>query len=356
MNDPLTGLGNSLYKDYDQQMKAWSQLDFTFNAQDLPASPRMADDMLSLEEDWQTLGELVPTRHTDYVPQDLVPVSNPIPLRPEEPAGPANSVNRVDRFPFKFPNESQLIEFYPDFSTQMQMSAPKDKTPVRKSNPALGSTADTSETETSSATHTQNQNLSAEFAETTFQGPVTNISGAPAINTTETIPSLPDPPVKRKEARMEQLIAPMQEDEPKTHRHHHYSDNSSDSMWIEPLQNLNDFAARIGPPSMENTIRSQQLIPGLVPITAKDPIPAENVQLENFPVKLLLSGGTVSGGFETSDVLSNDDNSARPGPTGSFKAETQVFEQQTPQYIPDTDDLLEALTDRIRREFRRYYP
>ena len=44
--------------------------------------------------------------------------------------------------------------------------------------------------------------------------------------------------------------------------------------------------------------------------------------------------------------------------TTDIQPENQPFQPTIPPHtiLPDTDDLLDALTDRILRDFRRYYP
>jgi len=141
----------------------------------------------------------------------------------------------------------------------------------------------------------------------------------------------------------------------------------ADSIWKRPLQNLGDFATQAGFP----VSKKNEDIPSSVkaPAVSFEDIPAttgqDNINATEPGNKVSNVIFPVAEQFITSGAaFTKPSIPGRPGTVSpaehniNFQSENQPFEQATPLSLPspDVDDLLEELTDRILRDFRRYYP
>jgi len=140
----------------------------------------------------------------------------------------------------------------------------------------------------------------------------------------------------------------------------------ADSIWKRPLQNLGDFATQAGfPVSKKNedipsSIKAPVIDFGDIPATTGQDNtnatePGNQVSNVIFPVAEQF---ITPGAAFTTPPISGWAGTFSPEHNINFQSENQPFEQATPLSLPspDVDDLLEELTDRILRDFRRYYP
>jgi hypothetical protein len=367
VNDSIVDLGEAIFSAYYNKLNEWSALaEITFVKDDLPASFGMVGDILRLEENWQEFGTLVQTLQTDYLPQDLVEASNTEALSTGEQPKTSYSSGKMNDYLFDLLTDTDV---YSAFSPGLNEQQEKNKTADNTNRTPPGRGFDFPEIKRTSSAYIGNSDLSAGSSKEPVTGNI------PANTTTETGNMVRENIVDS--AQTETLLnldnlnftvnLPSQQtsvkifepDEP---------DAYSASIWSKPLQGLGDFATQITHASSKHTSEN---VPSPQPVQ-----PSGNTTNQLSVYSGWLSPGKpddqtnqgqslVSGQPTTTDSafttpLNSDlvEPLLEAGEIANVQPENQPFQSTIRPHtiLPDTDDILEALTDCIYRDFRRYYP
>lgn len=353
MNGSISGLGEFLAGAYHDKINQWSAVGFAFTADDLSASSGLAEDVLRLEEEWRAFAALDQTFRTDFIPQDLFEASTANQL--QEPSPPLHAVKKGGKDPFLQTAQSGFTSV-PAGSLPGAELLPTEHKEVRNTNlPAPDSTADLPGNKSSSLPHPKSKDLSFEYPE----NPTSFLKGnnlAASIHLEIPPEEVISPLQSQGLASQDKLEGTMAQEgygQPDT--------SSGDSIWFQPLHGLGDFATRITYPVTETEKSSQIKLPTPHQVTLTQttgPAERDNPAGDEFlkwPARMRLPG-TPAGGSETVPLPGRKEERAAAAQTADSLPEAQPFEQDKKQSIPDTDDILEALTDRILRDFYRYYP
>lgn len=362
MNGSTADLGKAIISAYYNKLNEWSSLpEPTLPEDALPASFSIAKDMLCIEEDWQGFAALIQTLQTDYLPQDLFEASGTGTL----PPGQLPSLKQRENHPWTLPQTADRPFVFPaDFEEHPAQNNISDNTDLSL---YTGGGFNFPEIGEFSSSSIENKALLFEFPGYPFEAFTNDI----AKGSEKEIPAMPRENILNPAQNQHSLdpdgpdVIPQGVSMQKTELHD--LQDYPASIWTSPLQNLGDFASQITYP----VSRGDQHIP----------ISGSTQPFENNanPSSLYLRRPTATG-------LNTQTNESHPSTTNPFatpglfftippapdpaesmsqkgeiadlQPENQPFQSSVPPpaILPDTDELLEALTDRIRRDFRRYYP
>lgn len=129
------------------------------------------------------------------------------------------------------------------------------------------------------------------------------------------------------------------------------------SIWSQPLQGLGDFMTNYVPPPARWTPPETPEQPKTHSVFVPPPFPQEQTPPTPTPVSGAIprNGGSVA--IPDDPLVSSSGIAMHTG----LLPENQAFQsieptESTPMTTPDTDELLDELTQRIIRDFRRFYP
>lgn len=374
MNGSITDLGESLAGAYRNKMIQWAAMESIFPAEELSASSGLADDVLHLEKEWQAFAGIGQILQMDFLPQDLLVFSTaalppePRPLQGVKKAGdhsfklpaasgftsapaegsdaslppeqqPRSSFVRSEHYPFILPADNGLI-LIPAGAGQ-----PLAENDAAGSNhPAPDSGYDLPEAKPMPLPHPESENLLSGSPENPTQIPRNNVSAISSANLLQAPPEEAPGPLQR-----QGLISPENLD-------FSQPDPFSGSIWSQPLQNLGDFAMQIVQPVTEKSGKGR--LPAssriVVPATGpRSPEPDKQAGDESAQLPETPHWPGISNPFEVVPLPGTPESIL---PAKQMGKPLYTSAPETNRNIPDTDDLLEALTERIIRDFQRYYP
>lgn len=364
MNESIVDLGEAIIGAYYNKLNEWSALaELTFAKDDLPASFSMMDDVLRLEENWQEFTALVQTLQTDYLPQDLLKSSGTEALPPEQELQSPRFVKKVNNNPF-----ASLSEANASFALSPGL---KEQPSANKIESSTNFTLSESEFDfpeiEQTTSHIENRLPSFESPGNSFGAITNNISESSARD----IFNMPEEDIfnliqsqNKPNWNKPDLIpqgTSMQKAESKE------PDDYAASIWTSPLQNLGDFATQITYPlkARDENIQSPRKVQPTENGTSRSSTYSAGLNSgqsdsQTNPFQSLVPEQSAAPDltFNTPLISGSAEQPFKAGEIADFQPENQPFQSTTPPhtFLPDTDDLLDALTDRIVRDFRRYYP
>ena len=163
------------------------------------------------------------------------------------------------------------------------------------------------------------------------------------------------------------LSQPVVDQDEYTSRSNPDNATTADSFWRQPLQNLTDFTSWLTPPATEqnrhtegfNSIQATK--PGVDHKKTSPSWVGSNEHSQDNPTywpSLPKQSITPASLLTPSVVRGLPENLASGTEITPFDAQPEPFQPGLLQQMisPDPDELLDALTERILRDFRRYYP
>jgi hypothetical protein len=385
MNDSITGLGEFLASTYQDNINQLAMLEAGFSLADLAASFGLADDIQRIEDKWLAFAILVPTQRSDFLPQDLLEVYPAAGMSPEVLPQASGFIIKNENYPFTSPDDTGFISTPTHYPAETEREQAINNPDVNTGRPATdnenfpvklksafanidapndfeNSDNDFSVTGEVSPEDTKSNIPSFERPESLIKASNGNISGAnasedPVDRSIDLSGSLSNPGVQS----LEDLSKNQEQTSSRVPGQEATSQpvKSSDSIWNQPLQNLGDWAARIQQPVIELSGKAK------LPIQSSLDIPGTNNtftqptgQSPDHPVKLpesILNANVQELNHDTGPYP-GDPEFFHPWMQKEVAPEKQFFEQGANAVEPDTDDLLDALTNRILRDFHRYYP
>lgn len=358
MNDPMTGLGESLAVDYHEQMARWSALSTGFPEDALNASSGLAEDVGRLDEAWRSLTSLGAFLESGFVPEDLMGEVGGAPEPPEaaQQEGRAPGVRKGSFTPV-FPAVSDNIR---PANAPQEMRPPYWEEPFSSQLPG--------HTGPKPADH-QPQNA----------------AGVPQLELPQDLlkPGPPsDDPVTREIINHNRATSGSAWKGITTDTGDASTPAPTDSsvatdaeaFWRRPLQQLGDFATRMTFPDTDPDGPAAIAHPVLPGVTDDSPGNTESTEKgRNQSIDPASPIGPaapdrsapLNTGPESFQPARRMDLPLQPEQSEAFYfgasaslPESTPFPQALPpsSSVSDADDLLDALTERILRDFRRYYP
>jgi hypothetical protein len=412
MSSVLAGLGASLVNAYQLQLDEWPALDISVDAHDLQPSLNLADDILRFEAEWQSCLLIAPALQADFIPQDLfTPTelidSAPVPVAFQQKPALHKAEGEL-RYPFQAAGENTFSTVEAESTTQFS-NALFTNSAVEN---ILGMQA------APITERTLHENTFADDEDAFTQLATQRIPVVDNLLADEVVTSSPLDPLFKAAAKptrpgdliaattKERIIAPaanpLQQESLMTNIGG--EQESADSIWGQQLRNLGDFASVI------TSVSSKRESPALpqhapVPQALADHSGANNISdaTAGFagkpatwrPIMPEQHPNVPPAAVYPAYSNSNNSNAAQPAfvmaqatphlPEGTLfplpdSLQSQAIDPVQPVFVmaqatphlsestlfplPDSlqsqaidpDELLQTLTERIVRDFRRYYP
>jgi len=362
MNDSLSNLGSSLAGTYYNELAEWSSRELVTTTDDFSASFALADDILRFEEGWLSFGEFLQSLQYDLIPQDLLAVANDPEPAIEQEHLPSGSANHADPYPFT----SQVVSAFKTLTGEMPRVIDEkgtgNKDPNLSSSGARGANPGSSQIQPVLSPNF-NQNQAAFRAPGNSLLPeADHLPGDAVGQIPEPTGELPGVPRNRGLPSPDHFNDGTAESSPENWLPETPAlpGLSSGSIWSRPLNNLGDLAGMIVPGDAEKDGKAAS------PGTLQVPLPGASFEstrpgdqpereISQLPGSLIVPAGS-----QSFVAMANPPAKPEYLPLTplmpEFIPELPGFELEKAGNIPDTDDILDALTERILRDFRRYYP
>lgn len=386
MNDVLTSLGESLTRDYHQQIAAWTETTL-IDLSDLSGLFDPEEELLRTAGDWHSLAEIIPT--TGFVPQDLLvnpdEAEEAFPQDPQQVVAP--QTRKGPSYGFPIAAAAEVFNNIANTAAETGQGGSMRQRVTDNSKPASNRRPEEEDILYSARPKMTYENASEQGQKQSF--PVSDIGSESVVEANRRLESPADIEATKlslqPQAEMGSKTASSltveelpTSQKPKDGDSQYAQDTLpttannrntySDSIWRQQMGGLGDFVSGINNDSaasiktgaeqpMQGTKAYQAHAAQLVkqsasPIAEDIPNVVSVQQLRQYEPAVDASGAAFTG-FQP---VAASEPLIMPVQTISTGMENPVFPPQQPDAVLDTEDLLEALTERILRDFRRYYP
>jgi hypothetical protein len=374
MSDPLSILGKSLAEEFRQNLSQWLPAESTFGAEEVFGSLESSEGIVQVEEQWNDLSSINPSSETDFIPQDLVEgfFVKTVPEQSSETSsteGKRESRAIPSSTKGNFPSNSSFekTEIQQQQSFFQNNDVLKEASKDHQSSSSKEKKSSDSLIRNDEGNFSKNSGQFSENEQSFFDDEgsfLKNESSSPSKNDLNNLDENEgDENVNRpafSKRKNESLQTSKQNPAAQPTQ---FNNEVSKSIWSAPLHNLSDFAGMVSyvaPDKIDQSKPTQD--------SAKPSIDnGEKPRLANAPIE---NGNNFQDGWFVIPDSANAQNvlnlpastiqQAQPIPMAAngTRAENRSFPNPQQQQVssPDPDELLEALTERILRDFRRYYP